>query len=321
MLRIGWVISIFLYSICSYAVPNYFFSNSFKIIERPCLQNKKCVSLNHAEGKIGYLVWSPKTPNSFEFFDEFDNRQIIIKRIPDLHQTRRPCIATFELYDNNQQLIANVRTDAHSKYSFDGFDLYNKDFNQHLLHAAASLWGDNTTIYDAASLWGDNTTIYDALNKKQNNLISIKRQYFTSSHDSEVFILKPTTLQLLVDPNILAATLALYTSTELRYYYEPPIEKLNPRLLLRLRNKLEVVAKSKNLLSDLYAKIDPTKLQATETLLNQRYLEVYGDDKWNTPETRIEQTCALGIELILSHTLSIEEEKALLQILINKIYS
>jgi hypothetical protein len=303
---------IFLHTLPLYALSTRHFPDSFTLSQSPCSNGNYCMAmLDNDQKKIGFLQSAAEYSNLFYFYDEFNQRQLSIKMLKtNLHQ--EPCSMNycplfydFDIYESSNHVIAKLELSYDvMQASYDGFKLYTKD-RRHIL-----VQGSHTTSTGTQSHLVDGIDV-------THQLVMISRPLFTYSLDSKISIL---------DPNVISAALALYCNTSLFHAnLKPPAENVvTPETLNLLRQKLQDFAENQGLLDDLHVHMSDRAIKAAGKTLSAHYQIRYGDfwthDSLFDKDKKIQQLFDLGMELILSHSLPEEEEKALLQFLIDQLY-
>lgn len=310
----------FLHTTALFALASSDFPAEFQLKQTPCTEGKYCIVMLQKDKRLGLLQQSPNYGNLFYFFDESQHVQLSIKMLKtQVHQ--EPCSINycpifydFEMYEKNNHLVAKLELSYDvMKSSYDGFKLYTKD-RRHIL-----IKGAHTTAT------GTQSHLYDGI-EPEHKLVLISRPMFTLSLDSTISILDKPRLRFTIEPNILAAGLALYCNTELFHanLHPPEDNVISPATLSMLRQKLQNVAENQGLISDMHEHLSDRAIKAAGKDLSARYQQVYGDfwshDSLFDKDQKIQQLFDLGIDMILSHSLSLEEEKALLQFLIDQLY-
>ncbi|MCX7089953.1 MAG: hypothetical protein NTU48_00640 [Legionellales bacterium] len=313
------------HNISAYALSTEQFPNTFSIKQIKCSEGKHCVAMttDHNNGQtMGTLRSDHTQPHIFYFFDEQQQKQITIKKLT-INAGGEECTPDyclifhhFDVFDKNNHLIAKLElSDSGAGLSFDGLRLYTKD-RKHLL-----LNGMHTRLS------GTRSVIYDGLDHNH-KLVLITRPLFTFSLDSEVTIWDKPGLLFAVDPNMFAATLALYCNTSL-YYNEPLTtdvdQPISNKVRLDLRAKLQDLAESTGMLGDIHANVSDQALKAAKEHLSQRYQQTYAEDFWDpnglfTKDRKLQQMVQLGSDLIMAHGMSPAEDQATLQFLISLLY-
>ena len=296
--------------------------NSFVVKQTPCSDSKYCMTVSEKGKKLGYLQLAPERPGLFYYFDENNEKQLSIKMIrTQIHRdacTIKTCLVfnDFDIYEKNNHLVAKLELSYDvMQSSFDSFKLYNKD-RRYLL-----LLGSHTE-----GSFGTETYLYDGIELSR-QLALITRPLFTYSLDSRVTVLDRSRLMFTVDPNMLFATLSLYCNTSLfRANLQASAEyTISPETLNALRQKLQETAEALGLMDNLHQHINDSDVKAAGKDLNRRYQQVYGDfwdyDSLFNKEKKLQHLFDIGIELLYSHSLSPEEDQALLQFLVTQLYS
>lgn len=312
------------YSLSAQAFSTEQFPNTFSIKQIKCSEGKHCVAMtDHNNGqRIGTLRSDHTQPNNFYFFDEQQQKQITIKimaaHFGEIGCTPEYChvFRDFDVFDKNNHLIAKLEVSNDPMLlSFDRLRLYTKD-RKHLL-----LDGMHTRLS------GIRSVIYDGLDDNH-KLALITRPLFTYSLDSEVTIWDKPGLLFAVDPNVFAATLALYCNTSL-YYTRSESTDVNQyvsdKVRHDLRAKLQGLAESQGLLEDIHADVSDQAIKAASEHLSQRYQQTYADNFWDpnglfTKERKLQQMVQLGSDLIMAQGMSHAEDQATLQFLIGLLY-
>lgn len=303
-----------------YALSSNNLPDSFALKQVKCpAEGKHCMALI-ANGKtIGSFEPAQDKTNLFYFFDEQHQKQVSIKHLNTRTNIRScgincPIFQDFDIYEKNNHLVAKLELSYDvMQSSFHTLRLYTKD------HRNLLISGMHTTSTGTSSI------IYDGLNPNY-ELASIKRPLFTRSLDSEISILDKSSLLFSVDPSLFVATLALYCNTSL--FYENPEASaehtISPESLQNLRKQLQTLAESQGFLPDLHAYLNDHAIKAAGNVLIQRYQQTYGDfwddESLFTKDKKLQQLFDLGSDLILSHSLSPIEEKALFQFLTSQLY-
>lgn len=306
----------------TYALPIDNFPDSFSVKQVKCPEegDHHCVELRNHGKKIGSLEPANHKTNLFYFYDEQHQKQVSIKhlntRMMNVNNCRNYCpiFQDFDIYEKNNHLVAKLEL-SHDvmQSSFDTLQLYTKD------HRNLLISGAHTTATGTSSI------IYDGLNP-DTQLALIKRPLFTLSLNSEITILDKSSMFFSLDPNIFATTLALYCNTSL-FYEKPEAEyehTITPETLKNLRKKLQDLAENQNVLPDLHTHISEHAVKTMGNTLLQRYEQAYGDF-WDdesifTKDKKLQQLFDLGCDLILSHSFSPLEEKAMFQFLLSQLY-
>ncbi len=323
MSKILLALVIFFNTLSVYALSADHFPSSFSIKQIKCPEGKHCMTITEQGENIGTLQSVPDQPNIFYFFDEQQQKQVTLKKLAshpgDLECTPEYCptFRDFDIFDKNDQLIAKLElSNDVMQFSFDGFELYTKD-RKHLL-----LKGMHTRLS------GIRSVMYDGLDPSH-KLALITRPFFTFSLDSDVTLWDKPGLLFRVDPNIFAATLALYCNTSLFYEkskYAYLDQEIKPKVIRTLRAKLQVLAENQGLLVDLHADVSDQAVKAAGESLIQRYQQIYHDNFWDTngvytQEEKLQQLVQLGTDVIMAHGMSTAEDLATLQFLISLLYT
>lgn len=276
-----------------FALSNADLPSYFSIEEQQC-DSHNCFDLT-TRGKtlIGALRPRPYTSGTFEFFDQENQRQVMVKFTESVGG-----VSYFHIYDNNQALVATLDIWRGLE---DSFYLFSAETKIILATGVSTAFKTSYVIYDKAS-W--------------TRIAELSRPMFTSSLDTEVEIVNKPLFLARVDPNVMAAVIALFCS------YGTPVkadnialhQSVHPKFIKGLQSKLKKIAAE--------YRINNEQLVATEAqnkaavaLLKQRYQEVY-DDTYLSEEEKIQQFIAFGCDLVQTHTLSPTEEQAILQFLI-----
>lgn len=321
MLKILFACALFLNTYMAYAISTSDMPHSFALKQIKCTTGEHCMAVMNKEQIIGTLQPAFDKSHVFYFFDAENHRVAAIKMLNTRSSIRNcgmnycPIFQDFEIFEKNNHLVAKLEL-AYDvmQSSFDAFRLYTKD-GKHLL-----ISGSHTHVT------GTNSVMYNGLDPDAHKLALITRPLFTLSLDSDVTILDRTGLLFTIDPNIFAATLAIYCNTSL--FYDKPKEGLEQNLSLeasrRLRKKLQDLAETEGLLDDIHAHVSDQAIKAAGNTLTKLYQQTYGDfwddESLFTKEKKLQQLIDLGADLILSHTLSLTEEKAMLQFLVTQLY-
>jgi len=320
ILKILFASIILAQSLSTYALSSNDLPNSFSVKQIKCpAEGKHCMAL-FANGKtIGSFEPAQDKTNLFYFFDEQHQKQVSIKHLNTRTNIRNcgmncPIFQDFDIYEKNNHLIAKLELSYDvMQSSFHTLRLYTKD------HRNLLISGMHTTSTGTLSL------IFDGLNPDA-KLALITRPLFRRSLDSEISILDKSSLLFSVDPSIFAATLALYCNTSL--FYENPEASyehtISAKSLQNLRKQLQNLAESQGVLLDIHTYLNDHAIKAAGNILIQRYEQTYGDF-WDdesifTKDKKLQQMFDLGADLILSHSLSPTEEKALFQFLTSQLY-
>lgn len=304
-------------TISTYALSAHNLPMSFSIKQITCPVGKHCVELTAKGKKIGSLQPSDATSNLLNFLDEQDQKQVSIKQLnTNIHSdscSMKECLVfrDFGIYEKNH-LVAKLEL-SHDVMlsSFDSIRLYTKDRKYLLIRGTHTQTSGTTSI------------IYDGLDPNR-ELVRITRPLFTYSLDSDITILDRASLLFTLDPNIFAAALAVYCNTSLFYDKNESRKIITPDALQHLRKKLQDLAENQGFLADLHVHLSTQDIKIAGANLSERYQLIYGDfwdnDSLNSIEEKLQHLIDLGADLILSHSLSAKEEKALLQFLISQLY-
>lgn len=309
--------SLNLYALTTRNVPD-----SFALNQTSCSDSKYCMTVSEKGKKLGFLQQAPDRPSLFYFIDENNEKQLSIKMIrTQIHRdicTLNYCLIfhDFDIYEKNNHLIAKLELSYDvMQSSFDGFKLYTKD-RRYLLMLGSHTEGS----------FGTETYLYDGI-ELAHKLALISRPLFTYSLDSQITILDRARLMFTVDPNVFAAASALYCNTSLfRANLHPPSDyTISPETLNILRQRLQQTAESLGLLDGIHQYISEPDVKAAGKDLNRRYQQIYGDfwdyDSLFNKEKKLQHLFDLGIDLLSSHSLSPEEDQALLRFLISQLYT
>lgn len=311
---------IFLSVSTAYALSADNFPNAFSVKQSKCLEGKHCMTLTEENGEqIGSLQPAYNKPNVFYFLDEQNQKKVTIKKINDIiyEETCGDCpelrVQNFDIYDHNNQLVAKLElSNNDTAFSFDGLKLYTKD-KKHVL-----MWGTPTRLV------GTKSVMYDGLDS-EHQLALLTRPLLTFSLDSDLAILDKPGLLFTLDPNLFAAALALYCNTSI-FYEKPAPSAISPKVIRDLRAKLQALAGNQGLLVDIHTNINDLTVKAAGDDLVERYQKLFDDNYWDSAglvnkKKRLQQMVEIGIDLIQSHSLTHEEDQAILQFLINQIYA
>ena len=273
----------------------------FDIKEQKC-SNAGCFDMMANGQKIGSLRRTPGTSGSFDFFDQQDQRQVILKLSKVFWGSPK-----FDIYDKNQVLIAKLQlTFDHHSGRMLRFDLYSTNEKVIFVTGISNLLGTRHTIYVGKS--------WDVIAK-------LSRPLFTWSRDSAVDVVNKQQFLDRVDPNVLAAVMALYCIHYLFVKVDDAAPIVPPKLFQDLQIKLKKLAAERAMDADgSVVSVTEAQMQAAADLLNLRYREIY-DDSNLSEEEKIKQFVAFGCGLIQSRTLSPAEEQAMLQFLISRLES
>lgn len=314
-------ICLFLHSTSIFALTARNLPNSFALNQVACPGSKYCMSATEKGRKIGFLQLAQDRPNLLYFFDENNEKQLSIKMVhTKLHRENCtihycPVFHDFDIYEKNNHLVAKLELSYDvMQSSFDEFKLYSKD-RRHVL-----IFGSHT---DGSA--GTETFLYDGIGL-EHKLALITRPLFTYSLDSQIKILDRPRLLFTLDPNIFSAALALYCNTSLfRANLNPaPEYVISLETLNNLRQRLQETAEQQGLLDNLHSHINEHDIKAAGKDLNRRYQQLYGDfwdyDSLFNKEKKLQHLFDIGIDLLSSHSLTPEEDQALLQFLISQLY-
>lgn len=314
---------IFFNTLSVYALSADHFPSSFSIKQIKCPEGKHCMAITEQGENIGTLQSVPDHPNVFYFFDEQQQKQVTLKKLAthpgDFYCDMDYCaeFQDFDIFDKNDHLIAKLELSNNEMlFSFDGFRLYTKNRKHLLLH------GMHTRLS------GIRSVMYDGLDPSH-KLALITRPFFTFNLDSDVTLWDKPGLLFTIDPNIFAATLALYCNTSLfyeKFKYTYLDQDIKPKVLQTLRAKLQTLAENQGLLVDLHADVSDQAVKAAGENLIQRYQQIYHDNFWDTnglytQEEKLQQLVQLGTDVIMAHGMSPAEELATLQFLFSLLYT
>ncbi|MCR9192417.1 MAG: hypothetical protein NXI01_07125 [Gammaproteobacteria bacterium] len=277
-----------LFALSAADLPNFFDTKDYKCLGGGC-------SDLIAQGlKIGALRRTPNTLGTFDFFDERNERQVILRNSKNSWGS-----LTFDAYDKNQVLIAKL------------IILYNIKSHQLIRFTILSADQKTTLATGVSNIFGTKHTIY--VGDSWDIMAILTRPLFTWSRDSSVTITNRSQLLATLDPNVLAAVIALYSGNDMSCKPDPK-NSIHPlKVDSDLQVKLKQVADARG--SDEPALIvTEEQMKAAADLLNQKYRETYDDINLSEDE-KVKQFVDFACDLIQSRTLQPVEEQAMLQFL------
>ncbi|MCX7091019.1 MAG: hypothetical protein NTU48_06175 [Legionellales bacterium] len=270
---------------------------SFSIKEQKC-NTDTCFDLTTNGQTIGSLRRTPGTLGTFDFFDQQHQRQVILKFTKTFWGSPQ-----FEVYDKNQVLIGQLQL------------TFDRKIGRVIRFDLSSANGKVLFITGSSNLFGTKHTVY--VGKSWEVMATLTRPLFTWSRDSDVTIINKDQFLNRVDPNVLAAVMALYCLHDTTIKVDNAESIAPPKLFQDLQAKLKKLAEDRA--GDAAGiVVTEAQKQAAADLLNQRYREIYDDSNLNEEE-KIKQFVAFGCGLIQSRTLSPVEEQAMLQFLISRL--
>jgi len=266
---------------------------SFDIKEQQCLKGG-CFDLMAHGQKIGALRPTPDTTGTFDFFDEHNDRQVTLRNSKNSLGALK-----FDVYDKNQVLIAKLVI------------MYN--LKSHQLIRFTILSTDQKTILatGVSNVFGTKHTVY--VGNSWDIMATLTRPLFTWSRDSSVMITNKSQLLATLDPNVLAAVIALYSGNHLSFRPDPKNSMHTPKVDSDLQVKLQQVADTRGS-GEPALLVTVEQMKAAADLLNQKYQERYDDMNLSEDET-VKQFVDFACDLVQSHTLQPVEEQAILQFL------
>ncbi len=301
MLQKTLIYAFFLYSITAYASNEIDFPDSFFIKSLPC-QRGVCAQFTVDGQEVGALLPALYKLDTYYFFDGQKQKKVTLKYTG--HQfipVSKEYVLNFDLYDSRQILVAKLK--LWHEYVFYSFKIYAKDGKTKLLEVDSGLLGTEQTIFTG----GSNPYV----------LAKLTRPLWTLSQNSDVKIVKKLALSSILDLNVFAAALAVYSGGS---FYERvySLDHMIPLEVIReLRAQLDDVAKKQGF-TDTDFTLTREELHNAGEYMTQHFQQIYGEpyfseeDTFPSKEAKLRQLIAQGQDIILSHILTPKEEQALL---------
>ena len=302
------LLSLLLFS--SYISPGFSLSSpnmpdSFHIKEQAC-RGGGCLNLVANEKKIGALLPKANTLGTFEYVNTDNQRQITIRftgtRLSDtVYQGNE---YTFDVYGKNRVLLGKLimRSDF-GRVAFSSFKLFAPDEQTVLAYGNA----------DLASL---KTKHLVFLKDSTNIIATLSRPLFTLSHDSDVTLIDKQQFFANQDASLLPAILAIYSIHDIQMGVDLP-ETVSNELFQELQMQVQKTAEAQYP-EQANLPITDAQIKAAAYLLHQRFHEQF-DESSLTDEEKIKQFIYFGCDLVASHTLTPNEEQAVLTVLTNSL--
>lgn len=277
-------------SFVSYADALTSIPNTFDIQQYTC--TGKCFEVKDAitKARLGRLMPLEQRKTTFIFKDVQDEPQFLIQYIYHYYNE-----TYFNVYDQQGRFLNRITLlDPFLASSMD-LVVYDLDATTPKMRFFNNFIGTYHKVFKGVNAYTGTT------------LATFTRPYFSRKTDSRVTIVQPEQLYTLIKPELFMALSSVYSLNLGTLERDPSVKRIQDRIY-----KLKKTYPIKHAVS-------LQELNSISELFNQRFQEQY-QDVILPPEEKIEKFVDFCCDLIDSHALTADEEKAATQFMIKNFY-
>ena len=276
-----------------------------------CKNAKNCSFIMIDANKQAELYIAHHKPGAFYFFDNTHQKQITLNFRGRNNNDFSPGygIMRFDAIDQQGSVIAKLII---KKREFDVpsvLKIYNKSGTELL-----------ATIDGGLFEFGTEQFLYTKDNTQM--IAKLTRPLWTLSSDSDIKIINKEDLPTELTPNLLMASLTLYCTNFGRIFVNN--DSISPQSMQILQAKLAEMAAGNSGLSLNNSTVSSSEITDANKLLTQSYQQTFKESFYedDTAVGRLEKLTRLidlGRDMIISQTLSMQQEEAILQYLLQEL--